>query len=340
MAKVSFLLPVFNGARFISETMNSLLAQDFDDFDIVVIDDGSTDDTARLVGDFKDERIRFITKENGGLVSALNFGLDQLDCEFVARIDADDICFADRLSRQLDFMEFTKAVAVSCKVENIDHSGNVLGTSGPEYDFHRKDAMFIPAREPYLPHPFLTARLDALQKLGGFRNAHLAEDSDLCWCLDEVARIAIQPVVLGQYRIHESSVSATSNDSCRIQAFYSQLAGLNTVRRQADQNEVAYVHSIEDVKKAAHSFGVLFALLGGELSKSEAKHMRAAVAMKYLDLSNWRQIWVTKEDLKYAKTAVGGMKLSPENEQKIEQIFQAAEVRQPDLFQKKWYQRT
>lgn len=340
MANVSFLLPVYNGAQYLAQTMDSLLAQDFTDFDIVVIDDGSTDKSAQIIAEYDSKKIRYIHKKNGGLVSALNFGLDQLDCEYVARIDADDICFPDRLSRQLDFIDFTKSVAVSCKVQNIDQSGNILGVSEPEYDFHRKDAGFIPAREPYLPHPFLTARLDALQSLGGFRDAHLAEDSDLCWRLDQAARIAIQPVVLGQYRIHESSISAASNDMCRIQAFYSQLASLNAVRRAKDLPEIAYVQSMEVARTAAGSVESLVALLGEKLNTAEAKHLRTATAMKYLDLSNWRQIWVSEEDIKFARKALGRTKFSVENQLKIDQIFQAVEIRQPDLFKKKWYQRT
>lgn len=340
MAKVSFLLPVYNGAQFIEQTMESLLAQDFKDFDIVVIDDGSTDETARIIAGYKSKKIRYYHTENSGLVSTLNFGLNQLDCEYVARIDADDICFSNRLSSQLDFIELTRSDAVSCKAENIDHSGNLLGISTPEYDFHRKDAYFIPAREPYLPHPFLTARLDILQNIGGFRNAHLAEDSDLCWRLDEVVRLAIQPEVLGQYRVHESSVSGVSQKASRIQAFYSQLASLNAIRRQEDLPEVGYVNSIEEVKKAASSFDTLFVLLGEKLNQTEAKRLRAAVAMKYLDLANWRNIFVTKEDITYAEKALGRTKLGEENQTKIDQIFQATKLRQPELFKKKWYQRT
>ena len=240
MPKISFLLPIYNGETFLCETMDSLLAQTHKDFEIVVIDDGSTDGTADVIKGYDDARIKYHHKENGGLVSALNMALDFMDCELVARIDADDICAPDRLARQAAFMGFTQAVAVSGRAVNIDPSGNVLGLNAPEQDFFQVDAEFIPAREPYLPHPFLMARLDVLRDIGGFRHAHLAEDTDLCWRLSQTDRIALQTAVLGKYRIHETSISNASTVGGRVQAFYSQLATLNAVRRDDGCDEVAY----------------------------------------------------------------------------------------------------
>ena len=135
MPKISLLLPIYNGEVFLAETMDSLLAQTHDDFDIVVIDDGSTDGTADVINGYDDARIKYHHKENGGLVSALNMALGIMNCELVARIDADDICAPDRLARQSAFMDFTQAVAVSGRAVNIDPSGNVLGINAPEQDF-------------------------------------------------------------------------------------------------------------------------------------------------------------------------------------------------------------
>ncbi|GLQ35540.1 hypothetical protein GCM10007939_18230 [Amylibacter marinus] len=339
MPRVSFLLPVYNGATFLAETLTSLENQTMDDFDILVVDDGSTDHSAQVVADFPSTRIRMISQANAGLVSALNFGLKNLDCEFVARIDADDTSVPDRLAQQLDFMGFTGAVAVSGKAHNIDVSGNLLGVSSPEYDFHRADAGFIPAREPYLPHPFLTARLDVIQQLGGFRNAHLAEDSDLCWRLHEHYRIAIQPQIMGRYRIHQGSISANSVASLRIQAVFSQLASLNATRRDSDQPEVRYDLSIDDARTAAASVMGIIDLLSG-LSSAEIRHLTAASALKLADLSNWRKAMLDKSDIELAQKALRKVKLSAENSDKIAQIFNAVRVRQPDLFARKWYHRT
>ena len=332
MPKISFLLPIYNGETFLSETMDSLLAQSHGDFDIVVIDDGSTDGTADVIHGYDDARIKYHHKENGGLVSALNMALNMMDAELVARIDADDICAPDRLTRQAAFMEFTQAVAVSGRAVNIDPSGNVLGINAPEQDFFQVDAGFIPAREPYLPHPFLMARLDVLNDIGGFRHAHLAEDTDLCWRLSQVDRIALQTVVLGKYRIHETSISNASTKGGRVQAFYSQLATLNAVRRDAGREEVPYAYSMSEVKAAATDFDALVDLFGDALSDGEAAHLRAASVMKYLDISNWRYHKITVEDLTYARAMLALVELSDANKEKVEQILTPLKVRQPELF--------
>jgi glycosyltransferase involved in cell wall biosynthesis len=332
MPKISFLLPIYNGETFLSETMDSLLAQSHDDFDIVVIDDGSTDGTANVIHGYDDARIKYHHKENGGLVSALNMALGMMDCELVARIDADDICAPDRLARQAAFMAFTQAVAVSGRAVNIDPSGNVLGINAPELDFFQVDAGFIPAREPYLPHPFFMARLDVLKDIGGFRHAHLAEDTDLCWRLSQVDRIALQTAVLGKYRVHETSISNASTKGGRVQAFYSQLATLNAVRRDAGQAEVPYAYSMNEIKAVATGFDALVDLFGDALSDGEAVHLRAASVMKYLDISNWRYHKITAEDLTYARAALAAVELSDANKEKVEQILTPLKVRQPELF--------
>jgi glycosyltransferase involved in cell wall biosynthesis len=217
MPRVSFLLPVYNGERYLAETLESLLGQDYDDYDIVIVDDGSTDRTARLIDAVGSPRITYLYKANGGLVDALNFGLERLDCDFVARIDADDICFPTRLSQQLDFIAFTGAAAVSGQSLHIDTAGQVLGLSGT-FGIFNADPEWLPAIEPYLPHPFLFARLDVLRDLG-YRHAHLAEDADLCWRLAEEWPIAMQTRVLGKYRLHDESVSTRSLHGARVQAY-------------------------------------------------------------------------------------------------------------------------
>jgi glycosyltransferase involved in cell wall biosynthesis len=312
--------------------MDSLLTQTHDDYDIVVVDDGSTDRTAEIVQSFESPRIKYHHKQNGGLVSALNLGLELLDCDMVARIDADDICVPDRLVKQVAFMDFTQAVAVSGRAINIDPSGNILGVNAPEHDFFQVDASFIPAREPYLPHPFLMARLDTLKEIGGFRQAHLAEDTDLCWRLSQVDRIALSSTVLGKYRIHETSISTASSAGGRVQAFYSQLATLNAVRREQRQDEVPYNLSMSQAKDAASNFERLMKTVSDDLVEEEQKHLRAASAMKYLDLSNWRYHKVSEADMKYARAALADVTLSDANKEKVEQIFTPLKVRQPELF--------
>jgi len=250
----------------------------------------------------------------------------------VARIDADDICIPERLKLQEAFMDFTQAVAVSGKAVNIDPSGNVLGINAPEADFFEADFGHVPAREPYLPHPFMMARLDVMQQVGGFRHAHLAEDSDLCWRLNQMDRTALQSVVLGKYRIHDISISNASTIGGRVQAFYSQLAALNAARRAAGSAEVPYKHTMAEAKSIAVDFDGLIDAYSDDLTVDEATHLRAASVIKYLDISSWRYHKITRGDLGYAQTALAAMQLTDENKSKIKDVMTGLRVRQPEIF--------
>jgi len=128
--KVSVLLPVHNGARFIAVAIESVLAQTFADFELLVVDDASTDDTAAVVRRFGDPRIRTVAHDrNYGLPRALNSGLAAATGTYVARLDHDDVANRDRLTTQAAFLDRHPAVAlVGSQARLIDESGRARGT--------------------------------------------------------------------------------------------------------------------------------------------------------------------------------------------------------------------
>lgn len=113
MPRISVVLPVYNGAAFIRESIESVINQTFKDFELIVIDDGSEDSTAEIVDSFSDKRICFhrLVKNSGSAV-ATNEGYLRATGEFIAHIDADDIAMPDRLARQLEFLSEHRDVVV------------------------------------------------------------------------------------------------------------------------------------------------------------------------------------------------------------------------------------
>lgn len=97
---VSVVIPLYNKRQSIANTLQSVLSQTYSCFEIVVVDDGSTDDSAEIVRQFRDERIRLIQKENGGVCSARNLGIRESKGEFVALLDADDTLVPDCLEER------------------------------------------------------------------------------------------------------------------------------------------------------------------------------------------------------------------------------------------------
>ena len=113
MPRVSVLMAVHNGEPFLDEAVRSILNQTFRDFEFLIIDDASLDETWRLLHEYKDPRLRLVKNEwNMGLAATLNRGLDMIDCEFIARMDSDDISVPRRLEWQIDFMGAHRQVGI------------------------------------------------------------------------------------------------------------------------------------------------------------------------------------------------------------------------------------
>ncbi len=303
MPEISFLLPVYNGERYLAETVRSLLDQDYDDFDVVIVNDGSTDRSLEVIERFASDRITVLNKPNGGLVEALNFGLSHLDCDYVARIDADDVCYPHRLKSQMGFLEFTSAAAVSARSLHIDAVGNILSVSG-SHEIFTADATALPAKEPYLPHPFMFARRDVFEEIGGYRHAHLAEDADISWRLSEQYQIAVHGEVMGKYRLHTDSISARSLRHGRVQALYSQIAALNSLRREAGREEIPYETSLGRALSIGNDWDRLFEIHDQILDERERLHLRLAAHLKLLHLARFRSYQPVQDDIERAHHAL------------------------------------
>lgn len=103
---ISVLMPVYNGAKYISEAIESVLSQTFTDFELLIIDDGSTDETVEIINRYSDNRIILIQNhENRGLIYTLNKGLKLAKGKYIARMDADDICLSERFRKQVEYLE-------------------------------------------------------------------------------------------------------------------------------------------------------------------------------------------------------------------------------------------
>lgn len=129
--RVSVLMPVYNGARYLTIAVQSILAQSLRDFEFIVVDDGSTDDTASLLATFSDLRLRVFRIDHAGLVAALNAGYAQATGIYLARMDADDISHPHRLARQAEYLDVNPDVdVVTCISDLLDDQGQVVGRSG------------------------------------------------------------------------------------------------------------------------------------------------------------------------------------------------------------------
>lgn len=208
--RVSWLIPVYNGEAFLGEALDSVLAQDFADFEVVVVNDGSTDGTADILAGYaaRDPRVRVIAQPNGGIVSALNTGLAQCRGEIVARMDADDVALPHRLSFQVGWLDAHPGCVL---VGGYAVSRNAAGetthrTNGGRH--RRTDLSVFPPRICVSMHPLITVRRAALETVGGYRADHPhAEDYDLFIRLAALGTLDNPEEDVLVYRRHEGAIS-------------------------------------------------------------------------------------------------------------------------------------
>lgn len=283
------------------------MSQTFRELNIIVVDDGSTDSTGEKLSALarEDPRIKVIRTDNNGIVSALNTGLDACTASIVARHDADDIAFPDRLRAQIDYLSANPAcVAVGANVWHIDGEGKRLGSSsgfGGDVDY---SATSVPSKEPYLLHPFVCVRRDALSSVGGYRYVFHSEDTDLYWRLLRVGKLHNLETKLGEYRIHENSISSASIQNGRIAATYSQLAALSHQRQRQNLSDLPFAREDLSKLKAMSSLNEIVAFAGRYLTSKEREWLLVASAAKLIEIASYRRYVLSASDCKFIKEAL------------------------------------
>jgi glycosyltransferase involved in cell wall biosynthesis len=211
---VSVLMPVYNAEKYLSEAIDSIINQTFKNFEFLIINDGSTDNSLNIIKGFDDARVRLIDHpKNMGLVASLNEGLKIAAGQFIARMDADDISDTDRLQTQVDLLLANPDISlVGCHMDIIDEQGTVIGKRKYQtsHDAIKVESLF---RCP-VPHPGIMLRKDSFVNNNLFYNpsfSYYAEDYELWQRALSILKFANANTKLLQYRI-------TSNQNSNLYA--------------------------------------------------------------------------------------------------------------------------
>jgi len=210
---LSVVMPVYNAEQYLAEAVDSILQQTFTDFELIAIDDGSTDGSGALLETYadRDDRVCLISRENRGLVATLNEGIDRAKAPLVARMDADDICYPERFAIQMAYMaEHPDVLCLGGRFELIDGENRLLTqlTEAPLDDAGIQQKLL--SGVCVISHPSVIFRRDAVIDAGYYDpDTMLAEDLDLWLRLGERGKLAIVPEIVLRYRVHENTVSST-----------------------------------------------------------------------------------------------------------------------------------
>lgn len=213
MPKVDIIIPAYNAARYLPAAIESVIAQTFDDWRILLVDDGSTDNTAEVVAPFAGQlgpKLLYIHQPNAGLPAARNTAIRNSSAEFLALLDADDVWLPCRLSESLKCFEGRPQVGLSYGFnDRIDPDGNIIDT----FDRRQKHgegriAPYIYTRRVDLPCPTITFRRSAVDEVGLFdESLRATEDRDLWFRIALRYEVALAPKVIAHYRISPGSMS-------------------------------------------------------------------------------------------------------------------------------------
>lgn len=306
---VDVVIPARNAAPTIGAAIRSVLDQSAPDLRVIVVDDGSSDDTPRIVAALAatDARVTLIRQRQAGIAAAMNAGIAAGNAPFVARLDADDLSDPDRHARQLGhLLDNPDTVGMSGAHREIALDGSPTGHVNDPTTTPAPDPRWLPAREPALTQPFFMASRAAIEAVGGYRNFPVSEDTDLYWRLSRIGRLDTVCDILGSYRFHAGSVSGASVQHGRRLAIWSQLAALSAQRRQAGRPDITLPPwEAGDAPPDDPLFLQVVRLTRVcGLDRDESVWLAQAVAAKMVELAGYRPFELELSDCRFVAKAL------------------------------------
>ncbi|MGC9948435.1 MAG: glycosyltransferase [Bryobacteraceae bacterium] len=226
MPRVSVIVPAYNAAAYLPYAIDSVLAQTYPDWEIVVVDDGSTDHTSAVVNSYRPklrEKLRYIHQANRGLPAARNTGIRAARGELIALLDADDVWLPHRLRRGVAAMDTDGGIGlVHARVMRIDAQGNITGHLGVETKYMSgRIARHIYTRRAHIVCPTVMFRRSCLETAGWFDEAMQAtEDRDLWFRIALRYRVTFIDEVLAYYRLSPSSMTSNLDRLLKGQLYF------------------------------------------------------------------------------------------------------------------------
>lgn len=241
---VSVLMPAYNAEKYIGEAIDSILLQTFKNFELIIIDDASTDNTWRVIKSFlkKDKRIiAHKNKKNLKLSKTLNLAIEKSKGLYLARMDADDWSYPDRLEKQYEYMEKNNKVGIlGGTMEITDNKGNIIGKR--KYaNIDKKLRGDIFWFSPF-SHPLIMIRKSILEKAGNYNPIfNPAEDYELYFRIGKFSKFANISDILLRYRIVEESMTTGSTKKMELQTI--KIRQLYSNSKQYNMNLVHKIYN-------------------------------------------------------------------------------------------------
>jgi glycosyltransferase involved in cell wall biosynthesis len=209
--RLSVLMGVFNGESYLAEAMDSILAQTLRDFELIIVDDGSTDGSPKILADYaaRDSRIKINNQKNAGLTAALNAAAKVATAPLLARMDPDDVALPTRFEKQVAYFDAHPEVTLlGTRVILIDPYGTAYNWPEHPLTHAEIDAKLMNGEGWAIVHPAAMFRRDAFEQVGGYNEKYrTSQDFDLWLRMAETGRLANLEEPLLKYRQHLASAN-------------------------------------------------------------------------------------------------------------------------------------
>lgn len=256
---VSVLMPVYNAGEFLRLAIESILNQTFSDFEFIIFNDGSTDESSKIVRSYKDPRIKFYDySQNSGYVIHLNTGIEIARGKYIARMDADDIAHPQRLEKQVSFLEKHPEIGVlGGWLQTIEDVPTLF-----KYPESNGEILMKMMQDNPMGHPVVTMRRDILiENKIRYDNSYVpAEDYKMWSLLTDVTKLANLQEVLLYYRKHEGQISTRKAQLQRHNILKTQFEFLSSLcpdngfdfETYCKLKEIRYEAGIDFLEKAGY----------------------------------------------------------------------------------------
>ena len=213
---VSVVMPVYNSEAYLTDAVDSILGQTFADWELICVDDGSSDGSLQVLRRYEraDPRVRVLTRPNTGVTRARNDGIAVARGSYIAAMDSDDVALPERLNRQVDYMEsHPECVGLGAAVKVVGPDLKPISDEPKPLDHETIDSQTLAGSGFAIREPVAMFRAEAVRQLGGYRVEIFAhQDTDMYLRLAEIGRLANLPDTLLLYRLRRGSINRTQRE--------------------------------------------------------------------------------------------------------------------------------
>lgn len=299
---VSVVMAVYNGEEYLDKAIESILNQSYKNFEFIIINDGSNDHTQDILDKYQadDSRVVTISRENKGLVASLNEGILLAKGELIARMDADDISFLERLAEQVAFMKANpQVVCCGSFYEVIDEDGDSLTILDAPIEDSEIQKLLMQGHT-VICHPTAMFRKSVFLEVGGYQKKfYLVEDLDLWIRLGEFGLLSNIPLPLVKYRTNSESVS-TKNSETQLQRASQVIAEASTRRGVSNAFSLKSHWRPDNTKKSQYTFATKYGwwALKNNNRTAAVKYAKRALKLQLWKVEAWKLLLLSFLNLK------------------------------------------